>query len=71
MATKVSPAEVEKLLKGVDYPARKADLVKYVQQEMQQVLEILQKLPDETFQKPTDVARTLGEVESKSKGSTR
>jgi DNA integrity scanning protein DisA with diadenylate cyclase activity len=69
MATKVSPAEVEKLLKGVDYPARKADLVKYVQQEMQQVLEILQKLPDETFQKPTDVARALGESESKAKGS--
>jgi hypothetical protein len=54
MATgKVSPAEVEKFLKGVDYPAKKDDLVKYVKQETQQVCDILQKLPSETFHKPT------------------
>lgn len=65
---KMSPAEVERFLKGVDYPVRKADLVKHVQQEMQQVLEVLQKLPDETFQRPTDVAKAFGEIESGSKG---
>jgi hypothetical protein len=65
---KMSPAEVEKFLKGVDYPVRKADLVKHVQQEMQQVLEVLQKLPDETFQRPTDVAKAFGEIEGGSKG---
>jgi Protein of unknown function (DUF2795) len=67
---KVSPAEVEKYLKGVDYPVSKADLVKYVQQEMQQILEVLQQLPDETFQKPTDVAKAFGEVDRGSKSST-
>ena len=65
----VSPAEVEKLLKGVDFPARKADLIKHVKQEMQQVLDVLQKLPDETYNKPTDVARAFGEIESRSKSS--
>jgi len=64
----VSPAEVEKLLKGVDFPARKADLIKHVNQEMQQVLEVLQKLPDETFQRPTDVAKASGEIGNRSKG---
>lgn len=67
---KVSPAEVEKYLKGLNYPARKADLVNYIRQEMQQILEMLQQLPDETFHKPTDVAKALGEVERGSKKSS-
>ena len=66
---KVSPAEVEKYLRGLDYPVSKADLVKHVRQEMQQLLEVLQKLPDQTYQKPTDVAKAFGEVEGGSKGS--
>ncbi len=66
---RVSPAEVEKYLKGMDYPARKADLVKHVQQETQQVLETLQQLPDETFQRPTDVAKAIGEADRGPKGS--
>ena len=65
----VSPAEVEKLLKGMNFPARKADLIKHVKQETQQVLDVLQKLPDETYNKPTDVARAFGEIASGSKGS--
>ena len=64
---KVSPAEVEKFLKGVDFPAEKDDLVKHVKQESQQVLEVLQKLPNETFNKPTDVAKAIGEVARESK----
>ena len=67
---KVSPAEVERYLKGVDYPVSKADLVKHLQQEMQQVLEVLQKLPNQTFQKPTDVSKAFGEMERGSKGSS-
>ena len=58
----VTPAEVEKFLKGVNYPARKEDLVKYVKQEMQQIIGVLQQLPDETFNKPTDVARAFGAI---------
>jgi uncharacterized protein DUF2795 len=59
---KVSPAEVERFLKGVDYPVNKDDLVKYVKQESQEVLEVIQKLPNETFKKPTDVAKAIGEI---------
>lgn len=64
---KVSPAEVEKFLKGVDFPAKKDDLVKHVKQESQEVLEVLQKLPNETFNKSTDVAKAVGEVARESK----
>jgi len=68
MAT-VNPKEVEKYLKGVDYPARKADLINHVkekQQEFQQVIAILQQLPGETFNKPTDVAKALSELATRS-----
>ncbi len=64
---KVSPAEVEKFLKGMDFPAKKDDLVKHVKQESQEVLEVLQKLPNETFNKSTDVAKAIGEVARESK----
>jgi hypothetical protein len=59
-----SPAEVEKYLKGVDYPAKKQDLVKHAQAEHapQEVVDTLKKVPEETFQKPTDVAKAIGEV---------
>jgi hypothetical protein len=62
----ISPAELEKFLKGVNYPARKEDLVKYVKQEMQQITNVLQQLPDETYNRPTDVARAFGEVAGRS-----
>jgi hypothetical protein len=62
----VSPAEVEKFLKGADFPAKKEDLVKHVKQEMQQVIAVLQQLPDQTYNKPTDVAKAFGEIASRS-----
>ena len=58
----VTPAEVEKFLRGVNYPARKEDLVKHVKQEMQQIITVLQQLPDETYNMPTDVAKAFGEI---------
>jgi hypothetical protein len=58
----VTPAEVEKFLRGVNYPARKEDLVKHVKQEMQQIITVLQQLPDETYNRPTDVAKAFGEI---------
>jgi hypothetical protein len=62
----VSPAEVEKYLQGVDYPAKKQDLVKRAEQKSapKEVVETLKKVPDETFQKPTDVAKAIGQIRS-------
>ncbi|EFH79839.1 conserved hypothetical protein [Ktedonobacter racemifer DSM 44963] len=64
---KVSPAEVERLLKGVDYPASKKDLINHVKQESKEVLDALQQLPDETFQRPTDVNKAIGEISRESR----
>jgi hypothetical protein len=61
----VSPVEVEKSLKGVDYPAKKEDLIKHAQQQgaNQDVLETLKELPEENFQSPIDVSKAIGEID--------
>ena len=63
----VSPVEVEKYLKGIDYPAKKQDLMKYAQQNgaPQEILNVVKQLPEETFNRPTDVAKAVGEVDRK------
>jgi len=62
---RVSPAEVEKSLKGIDYPAKKEDLVKHAQQHgaKQEVLETLRELPEENFNSPIDVSKAIGEMQ--------
>ena len=67
----VNPVQVEKFLKGVDYPATKEDLIRHAQQQGadQQVLESLKHLPDKTFEGPAGVSKAIGEIDDGSKGS--
>ncbi len=70
MAT-VSPREVEKALKGIDYPARKQDLMKVAESNNadQVVRRVIQSLPDQTYNTPIDVAKAIGEMDRGGKGS--
>jgi hypothetical protein len=63
----INPIQVEKYLKGVDYPANKNDLVKHAQQQGadQQVLETLKQLPDRTFDGPSGVSKAIGSIDRK------
>jgi hypothetical protein len=63
MMPPVSPKEVEKHLKGVHYPAKKEDLVNQAKKEgaSKDVIDALQNMPAQTFNKPTDVAKAIGE----------
>jgi Protein of unknown function (DUF2795) len=58
----VSPAQVEKYLKGVDYPTKKTDLIKQAQQNgaPPEVIDLLRQLREETYQRPTDVTQAIG-----------
>ena len=60
----VSPAEVEKYLKGVGYPTRKGELIKQAQQNGApgEVINLLKQLREETYQRPTDVTKAIGEM---------
>lgn len=59
-----SPANVQAHLKGVHYPAKKQDLVSKAQENHapQEVLHILEEMPDEEFGGPQDVMKAYGEV---------
>ncbi|MGH2505964.1 MAG: DUF2795 domain-containing protein [Ktedonobacteraceae bacterium] len=57
----VSPADVEKHLKGIDYPASKEDLLKTAKRNGadKEVCDVIQRLPDQQFERPTDVAKAM------------
>jgi len=60
-----NPVEIEKYLEGVDYPAKKNDLIKHARQQgaSQDVLEALRDLREGNFTSPVDVNRAVGEVD--------
>ena len=62
---RISPAHVEKFLKGMEYPVSKTDLVKYAQQQGADanITAALQELPDQTFHSPVDVSKAIGELD--------
>jgi hypothetical protein len=66
----VNPKDVEKFLKGVDYPATKEDLVKHAQQTQEalpRVIEALNQLPDQTYDGPIAVSKAVGEIARRSR----
>lgn len=59
---KVNPIQIQKYLKGIDYPARREDLVQRAKDEGadDNVCSMLEQLPDEEFDTPADVSKAIG-----------
>ena len=67
-----SPALVQRHLHGMHYPASKEDLVNYARRqcsdsnhpdsECERVVQALNRLPDQQYQRPTDVSKAFGEL---------
>jgi hypothetical protein len=62
---RVNSIEVQKYLKGIDYPMNKENLVKHAQENGadKELQSILQELPRDEFQTPADVNKAIGEIE--------
>jgi hypothetical protein len=60
-----SPANISHYLKGIDFPARKPDLVRHAKANgaEQAVLDVLENLPENEYQNMADVMSAVGEVE--------
>ncbi len=59
-----SPANVQTYLKGIDYPARKDDLLQKARANGApgEVMDLLKKLPGEDYGGPQDVMKAYGQV---------
>lgn len=62
---RVNPIQLQKHLKGVDYPASKEELIEQAQEQGadENVLSALKQLPDEQYETPADVSKAIGELE--------
>lgn len=62
--TKLSPIEIQKYLKGEDYPTDKQELVDRARDQgaPDQVVQVLEQLPEQTFDSVTDVTKQLGKI---------
>lgn len=63
MAVKGSAAELEKYLKGVDYPASKSDLLDKAKANgaPSEVIDMINSLSEDRFNSPIDVSKAFGE----------
>ncbi len=61
----VNPVQVQKFLKGVNYPVSKQDLIKTAKKEGadDRVINLLNQLPDRSYDAPTDVTKAIGRLE--------
>jgi hypothetical protein len=62
---KTNPIEIQKHLKGMDYPADKQDLVEHAREQgaPEDILSTLEALPEQQYETPTDVTKAVGEME--------
>ncbi|MBD2515531.1 DUF2795 domain-containing protein [Nostoc sp. FACHB-973] len=62
---KANPVEIQKHLKGVDYPAKRQDLIQHAKKHGadKEIISLLEKVPgDKEFESPTDLNKALGEI---------
>jgi hypothetical protein len=60
-----SPANLQKYLRDVGYPASKDDLLEQARRNEapKEILETIQRLPEDQFGGPQDVMKGYGEIE--------
>lgn len=66
MTNKVNPIQVQKYLKGIDYPASKNDLIKCAEEHGadDNIRSTLEQLSDKKkFETSADVSKAIGEIE--------
>lgn len=61
-----SAADLEQALKGIEYPMKLADLIRYARNKYDGgITELLEQLPERKYRDAAEVSRALGEVKSK------
>ncbi|MET9000408.1 DUF2795 domain-containing protein [Amycolatopsis sp. Hca4] len=60
--SKPNPIELQKYLAGVDYPAKRDDLVRAAEKNGADsgTLDVVRRLPDRTYEGPSGVSKEIG-----------
>ena len=61
---RVSPAQVEKSIKGIRFPASRQELLEQAESNNanNDVLTILENIPDKQFNSPVDISKAIGKM---------
>lgn len=62
---KANPIKIQKYLKGMDYPAKKDDLVKQAQKNgaEKDIINVLKEVKEEEFNSPAELSKAISHVE--------
>lgn len=62
---KVNPIQVQKFLGGIAYPTDKQTLVKHAKGKGadENVSSLLERLPDQKYNRPSDVSQAIGKIQ--------
>lgn len=60
----VNPVQLQKFLRGMDYPAGKDELIRHAEQHGadQKVIDTLRRIPGRTYDGPSAVSAAVGDV---------
>jgi len=60
----INPIEIQGYLKGLDYPANKDAVIARARQSHapESILDILMRLPNKEYSRPTDISSALGKL---------
>ncbi len=63
-STVKSPIQLQKFLGGVDYPAKKSDIIKHAREHGadKKVLETLKAIPGNDYNSPNDISEAFGKM---------
>jgi hypothetical protein len=64
MAT-VNPIQIQKFLKGIDYPATKDDILRTAEKQGadDNVRQTIERLPNQKFNSPNDISEAVGKLD--------
>lgn len=62
---RINPIEVQKHLKGINYPVNKADLINHAKQHGadENLQSLLEELPEDNYETAADVSKAIGQIE--------
>jgi Protein of unknown function (DUF2795) len=62
---RINPIQVQKHLKGIDYPVSKEQLIKHAKEHGadKDLESALEELPDEEYETPAEVSKAIGQIE--------